>query len=167
MLAAPPSLAIDTIALLNDPALALTFTTKEHLVSSFLPRYSVRQGRAYPVDCGDLRLLHLLTEANRDPRTLTEKFKLDDVQHAFSASISRFEQTVDSKSLPDGLWLRIFVELGRYLSTVKESRKDFLGHFEVCLQMAAELRDEAVLRECRRELDRLLSHLHPDEPMAS
>lgn len=79
LLAAPLSLAIDTIALLNDPALSLAFAAKEHLVSSFLPRYALRQQRAYPVDCSDLRLLHLLTEANRDPRTLTEKFKLEEI----------------------------------------------------------------------------------------
>ena len=68
---------------------------------------------------------------------------------------------MDSKRLPDALWLRIFVELGRYLSTVKESRKDFLGHFEVCLQMARDMADEAMVRQCQAEHEKLLKHVAP------
>lgn len=71
---------------------------------------------------------------------------------------------MDSKRLPDSLSLRIFVELGRYLSTVKESRKDFLGHFEVCLQMARDMADEAMVRQCQAEHEKLFRYVAiPDD----
>ena len=36
------------------------------------------------------------------------------------------------------MWVRIFVELGKYLSKVKENKREFIKHFRVCINMAEE-----------------------------
>ncbi len=105
-------------SLIYDPALQLSFPTKHFLVASFLPRHQ-------PLPLMDLHChLFLLIEANRDPLSLREKFRIEEIQHTFDHSIAQFEDvnTKGAQIATDAsdIWLLIFLELGKYLSTVKE-----------------------------------------------
>ena len=156
LLAATTEVAKDTVAILNDPALSLSFTAKEHIVTKFLGKYASHLNVTYPVNLQLIKMHFLLAEANKDPRSLTDKFRLEDIQEAFDVSIRKFEHLVDSLNKGSlsaisvageqdaSIWLRIFFELGRYLSTVKEQKKDFVNHFQVCIRFAEELRDELI-----------------------
>jgi hypothetical protein len=97
--------------------LQLSFATKHFLLCSFLPRHAAASLPNIDLHCH----LFLLLEANRDPLSLREKFRLDHIQRTFDHSIAFFED-VNAKAAPlhSHLWLPIFFELGKYLSTVKE-----------------------------------------------
>jgi hypothetical protein len=122
-------------SIFNDPALQLSFATKHFLLCSFLPRHHAASLPNIDLHCH----LFLLLEANRDPLSLREKFRLDHIQRTFDHSIAFFEE-VNAKAAPIPphhchLWLLIFFELGKYLSTVKEQQKrEFIKHFEVCMK---------------------------------
>ena len=87
----------------------------------------------------------MLSEANRDPLTLREKFRLEIIEEVFERSIKRFEEvvaaeggTIKAAEPEREMWVRIFVDLGKYLSTVKENKREFINHFKVCLSLAVE-----------------------------
>jgi hypothetical protein len=82
----------------------------------------------------------VLSEGNRDPLTLRDKFRIEIIQEVFDRSIKRFEEVVAGVEGVEGeegaLWVKIFYELGKYLSTVKENKREFIHHFSVCVQLA-------------------------------
>ena len=55
------------------------------------------------------------------------------------------------------------MELGRYLSTVKESKKDFIHHFTICRGMAESMGEHVIIERCDREIESL-KLLIRDEP---
>jgi hypothetical protein len=53
------------------------------------------------------------------------------------------------------MWLRIFYQLGKYLSAVKDNKREFIHHFSSCLQMAIQHQNKEVASLCQIELDKL------------
>ena len=67
----------------------------------------------------------------------------------FDRSIARLEEVVlGTAGVNEGvaglIWIKIFYELGKYLSTVKENKREFVQHFTVCLRLARDQGDAEI-----------------------
>jgi hypothetical protein len=101
----------------------------------------------------------VLGEGNRDPLRLRERYRIEVIQEVFDRSIKRYEEVVAGDVLAEGvegdIWVRIFYELGKYLSTVKENKREFVQHFTTCIQLARARGDTETAELSQKELDKI------------
>ena len=101
----------------------------------------------------------VLGEGNRDPLRLRERYRIEVIQEVFDRSIKRYEEVVAGDILGEGvegdIWVRIFYELGKYLSTVKENKREFVHHFTTCIQLAQARGDTEIAELSQKELDKI------------
>jgi hypothetical protein len=125
---------------------------------SFVPLYFKRRGCSTREPLEELLSIWLvLTEANRDPFTLKDKFPLRLIESTFDRAMQLFDTRGRGPEWRRTVETKIFYELWVYMSTVKE-RNAHRGHFQAIIEMTE--RGEQVRAKCVRqieEIDRLLA----------